>query len=72
MTVPAPSHVTHQTWKHEVIAHLPLSEQYETIQNQARLEALAHESKHPMQMVTLAERTPNDITQVMYPFLKEF
>ena len=40
-----PSYVTHHF---ETMEHLPLTEQFETIQCQARLEALAKTSEHPL------------------------
>ena len=36
------------------------------------MEAAAEESEHPVQTVTLTERTPNDITPEIYPFIKDF
>ena len=43
------SSVTQQTCHFEETTYLPLSEQFETIQNQAKLEAKEEESQHPVQ-----------------------
>ena len=54
------------------MAYLQLSEQFVTIQNQARLEAIAEMSEHPVETVILVEITPRDITPEIYPALKDF
>ena len=59
VTGPVPSCVKHQF---EATVHLSFREQFEIIQNQARLEAIAEECENPMQIVTLAQITPRDIT----------
>ena len=41
--------------------HLSLSEQFQTIQSQARLETIAEESKNPAQTIPLSEITLSDI-----------
>ena len=48
------------------------SEQFKTIQNQVKLEAIADTSGHPVQTVTWVEITPRDITLEFYPSIKEF
>ena len=44
------------------MAHLRLSEQFETIQNQARSEAMTLKMETAMQTVTLSEIITRDIT----------
>ena len=53
----------------ETIAHVPLSEELETIKDQASLKTKAEELQHPGQTVRLAGITPNDNTEIL-PFLK--
>ena len=60
------SFVTHQTHHLETKTHLSLSEKCQTIQKQARLDAIAKISEHPLQTVIIAERTPRDITPGIY------
>ena len=54
------------------MAHLPPSEQYEMIQNQAHLQAIAEISEHPMQTVTLTEIRAKDITPEIYLSFEDF
>ena len=51
---------------------LPFSEQFETIQNQAKLEIIGEKSQHPVETLTLADIKPRDITPEMYPSLRDF
>ena len=50
---------------------MPLSEQFETIQNEARFKAIAKESQNHLQTVTLSEKTPSDILPENYPSLQD-
>ena len=45
---------------------MPLSEQFETVQNQARQAAIAERSEYPEQTVPLTEITPMKITLEIY------
>ena len=69
---PAPNYMTCQTHYFVEMVHLPLSVQFETIQNQARLGAIAEGHQHPVQTLTLVKITSNDITPNIYPSLRDF
>ena len=55
MIGPVPSPVTYQTQEFQETAHLPLSEQFKTIQSQAKLGTTVEQMEIPTQTVTLAE-----------------
>ena len=56
-----------KTWQFEEAVHLPLSEQFQTIQNQARLEAIRGKPENPLQTLTLLEVTPSYILLEIFP-----
>ena len=49
MRGPIPDHVTWHTWQFEEMPYLLVNEQFERVQNQTRLEAIAEEMEIPMQ-----------------------
>ena len=53
------------------MTHLPLSQQFETIQNQARLKAVAEDSETLRKTVALSDITLCDITLEIYPSLQD-
>ena len=65
-----PSHSRCQKYKFETTTDVLLSEGFETIQNQSRLEAITEESEHHVQTVTLAEITMDNMLEI-YP-LQDF
>ena len=69
MQGPVPICMTCQRCQFNIMAHLPLSEQFETIQNQARLELVAETHEYQQQPMTLMEIMPKEITQETYPLL---
>ena len=56
----------------DTAAGLPLSEQFETVYNQATHEDLAEIFKYPEQIAPFRERTQTEITPEMYPSLNKF
>ena len=57
-------------WQSEETAHLPLSEQFQTIWNQARLEAIAKDAENPDQKITLSEIRPSNMSKI-YPSIQD-
>ena len=53
-------------------AHLSLSEQFQTIQNHARLEATAENPENPVQTITLSEILSSDIMPKIHLSLQGF
>ena len=67
-----PTNVTQQSHCLDTAEHLPLSEQFEAIQNQARHEAIAEKSEYPEQIVKLTKMTPVEIAPEIYLSLTYF
>ena len=56
-----------KTQQFKKMAHLPMSEQFDTIQKEARLETIAEESKTPLHTVTPLGIIASDIKSEIYP-----